>query len=148
MVNENETAVEDLLSGPDFEAGLKTRREVLGAEYVDASVQGTDAFMAVFQKLTTEWCWNFVWNREGLDRKTRSMLNLAMLTAAGKPGELELHVRGALTNGVSVSEIQEILMQATIYCGIPSGLEAFKVAHKVLLVEGALVGENPSAQAE
>ncbi|MEO8907623.1 MAG: carboxymuconolactone decarboxylase family protein [Microbacteriaceae bacterium] len=138
MANDKDTRVQDLLSGPEFEAGLKTRREVLGAAYVDASVQNTDAFMAVFQKLTTEWCWNFAWNRDGLDRKTRSMLNLAMLTAAGKPSELALHVRGALNNGVSVKEIQEILVQATIYCGIPAGLEAFKVAHTVLLEEGAL----------
>ncbi|WP_308466990.1 carboxymuconolactone decarboxylase family protein [Rathayibacter soli] len=138
MVNNDDAIVQELFSGPDFVAGLKTRREVLGAAYVDASVANTDAFMAVFQKLTTEWCWNYAWNREGLDRKTRSMLNLAMLTAAGKPGELALHVRGALNNGVSVAEIQEILLQATIYCGIPSGLEAFKTAHQVLLEEGRL----------
>lgn len=142
MVDKNDASAQDLLSGPEFEAGLKTRREVLGAEYVDASVKDTDRFMAIFQKITTEWCWNFAWNREGLDRKTRSMLNLAMLTAAGKPAELALHVRGALNNGVSVTEIQEILIQATIYCGIPSGLEAFKVAHKVLLDEGALDDED------
>lgn len=142
MVNDNDVHVKELLSGPEFEAGLKTRREVLGAAYVDASVENTDGFMAVFQKLTTEWCWNFGWNREGLDRKTRSMLNIAMLTAAGKPAELALHVRGALNNGVSVVEIQEILIQATIYCGIPAGLDAFKTAHKVLIEEGALEPEN------
>ena len=123
-----------------FEAGLKTRREVLGAEYVDRSLASVDDFMMAFQRVTTEWCWGYTWNRDGLDRKTRSMLNLAMLTALGKPAELGLHVRGALNNGVSVEEIKEILLHATAYCGIPAGLEAFKKAHEVLIAEGAIPG--------
>jgi 4-carboxymuconolactone decarboxylase len=127
------------LSGSDlFEQGLATRREVLGAEYVDASLAAADDFMMAFQRVTTEWCWGYTWNRDGLDRRTRSLLNLAMLTALGKPAELRLHVRGALTNGATVEEIRETLLHATAYCGIPAGLEAFKSAHEVLVAEGAL----------
>jgi len=121
-----------------FDRGLQTRREVLGAEYVDASLARADDFMMAFQRITTELAWDYVWNRPGLDRRTRSMLNLAMLTAAGKPAELKLHVKGALTNGVTVEEIKEVLLQASVYCGIPAGLEAFRAADEVLLAEGAV----------
>jgi 4-carboxymuconolactone decarboxylase len=121
-----------------FEQGLAIRREVLGAAYVDGSLAKADDFMMAFQRITTEWCWGYAWSRDGLDRKTRSMLNLAMLTALGKPAELRLHVKGALTNGVSVEEIKEILLHATVYCGIPAGLEAFKAAHEALKAEGAI----------
>ncbi len=121
-----------------FEEGLKVRREVLGADYVDGSLAKADDFMMAFQTITTEWCWGHAWTRPGLDRKTRSMINLAMLTALSKPAELKLHVKGALTNGVTVDEIKEILIHATVYCGIPAGLEAFKSAHEVLKAEGAL----------
>jgi 4-carboxymuconolactone decarboxylase len=121
-----------------FEQGLQTRREVLGADYVDGSLAKADDFMMAFQHMTTEWCWGYAWNRPGLDRKTRSMLNVAMLTALGKSAELKLHVKGALANGVTVTEIKEILLHATVYCGIPAGLEAFRAAHEVLQAEGAL----------
>jgi 4-carboxymuconolactone decarboxylase len=121
-----------------FQVGLQLRRDVLGADYVDASVAGADDFMMAFQRMTTEWCWGYTWGREGIDRRTRSMLNLAMLTALGKPAELRLHVKGALTNGVTVDEIMEILLQATVYSGIPAGLDAFKATHEVLIAEGAL----------
>lgn len=121
-----------------FAAGLRTRREVLGADYVDRSIAGADEFMMSFQRVTTEWCWGYTWNREGLDRRTRSLLNLAMLTALGKPAELRLHVLGALNNGVTVDEIRETLIHATAYCGIPAGLEAFKTAHEVLIAQGAI----------
>ena len=121
-----------------FEKGLKLRREVLGTEYVDGSLAKADDFMMAFQRITTEWCWGYAWTRDGLDKKTRSMLNLAMLTALSKPVELKLHVKGALNNGVSVDEIKEILLHATVYCGIPAGLDAFKAAHEVLKAEGAL----------
>jgi 4-carboxymuconolactone decarboxylase len=94
--------------------------------------------MALFQKITTELCWNFVWNRDGLDRKTRSMLNTAMLAVTGRSAELALHVRGAINNGVSVQEIQEVLVQVTVYAGIPAGLEGFKVAHRILREEEML----------
>ena len=114
-----------------FARGLAVRRAVLGADYVDNSLANADDFMVAFQKLVTEYCWGEIWTRPKLDRKHRSMLNLAMLTALGKPAELRLHVRGALTNGVSRDEIKEIMLQACIYCGIPSGLEAFKTAVEV-----------------
>ena len=114
-----------------FAKGLDVRRAVLGADYVDNSLARADDFMVAFQKLVTEYCWGEIWTRPGLDRRQRSMLNLAMLTALNKPAELKLHVRGALTNGVSRDEIKEILLQACIYCGIPAGLEAFRTAVEV-----------------
>jgi len=123
-----------------FEDGLKVRRAVLGKEYVDSSIAKANDFMMAFQNITTEWCWGYAWTRKGLDRKTRSMLNLAMLTALNRPNEIKLHVKGALTNGVSVDEIKEIMLHATIYCGIPAGLDAFKVANQVLEEEGAYEG--------
>ena len=125
-----------------FQEGLKTRREVLGAEYVDGSLAKANEFMSSFQHITTEWCWGYAWNRPGLERKTRSMLNLAMLTALNRPAEIKLHVKGALNNGVTVEEIKEILLQATVYCGIPAGLDAFKVANQVLEEEGAYKKEE------
>jgi 4-carboxymuconolactone decarboxylase len=120
-----------------FEQGLALRRKVLGKEYVDGSLAKANDFMMAFQHITTEWCWGYAWGRPGLEHKTRSMLNLAMLTALNRSSELKLHVKGALVNGVSVEEIKEILLQATVYCGIPAGLEAFKVANQVLEDEGA-----------
>jgi len=121
-----------------FEKGLKVRREVLGAEYVDGSLARADDFMMAFQRMTTEWCWGTAWTRPELDRRTRSLLNLAMLTALNRPAEIKLHVRGALNNGVTVTEIREVLLHATVYCGIPAGLDAFKAAHEILTAEGAL----------
>jgi 4-carboxymuconolactone decarboxylase len=127
-----------MTSSEMFDRGLQTRREVLGADYVDASLARADDFMMAFQRITTEWAWDYVWNRPGLDRRTRSLLNLAMLTALGKPAELKLHVKGALTNGVTVEEIKEVLLHASVYCGIPAGLEAFRAADEALLAEGAV----------
>ena len=121
-----------------FAKGLPIRREVLGPDYVDASMARADDFMMAFQRATTAWAWGWAWGDPTLDRRTRSLLNLAMLTALGKPAELRLHVKGALTNGVSVEEIKAALLHATAYCGIPAGLEAFKAAHEVLVKEGAL----------
>jgi 4-carboxymuconolactone decarboxylase len=118
--------------GDLFDKGLAARREVLGAAYVDNSLKATNDFMMSFQHMVTEWCWGYAWNREGLDRKTRSMLNLAMLTALNRAPEVKLHVRGAVNNGVSVEEIKEVLLHATVYCGIPAGLDAFKAANEVL----------------
>lgn len=115
-----------------FEDGLSLRREVLGAEYVDKSVASANDFMMAFQHITTEWCWGYAWGRPGLDRKTRSLLNLAMLTALHAPAEIKLHVRGAINNGVTVDEIKEVLLHATVYSGIPAGLEAFRAANEVL----------------
>lgn len=129
-----------------FEKGLAIRREVLGAAYVDGSLARADDFMTAFQNITTEMCWGYAWGRPGLDRRTRSIVNLAMLTALGKPAELRLHVKGALTNGLTVEEIKEILLQATVYCGIPAGLEAFKAAHEVLVAEGAVTRPDDGAK--
>ena len=123
---------------PRFKEGLAVRREVLGAEYVDKSVAAADDFTAPFQKLLTEWCWGDTWTRPGLDRKTRSLINLAMLTALNRAPEIKLHVRGAINNGVTVDEIKETLIHATIYCGIPAGLDAFKAANDVLKEMGAV----------
>ena len=120
-----------------FQQGLELRREVLGKDYVDGSLAKANDFMMAFQNITTEWCWGYAWTRDGLDKKTRSMLNLAMLTALNRPNEIKLHVKGALNNGVSVEEIKEIFLHATVYCGIPAGLDAFKVANAVLEEEGA-----------
>jgi 4-carboxymuconolactone decarboxylase len=127
-----------MLSGPQFERGAKTRRAVLGAAHVDKSVADADDFTAIIVKLATEQCWDGVWNRDGLDLRTRSLLNLAMLPAMGKFDELRLHVRGAINNGVSVAEIQEVLIHVTFYCGFPTGTAAFKAAHDVLLEEGLI----------
>ncbi|MBX8605510.1 carboxymuconolactone decarboxylase family protein [Pseudomonas cichorii] len=117
---------------PQFKKGLEVRREVLGAAYVDKSVDEVEDFMIPMQKITTEWCWGEVWTRPGLERKTRSMLNLAMLTALNRPNEVRLHVLGALNNGVTPAEIQEILLQACIYCGVPAALDSFKIANEVV----------------
>ncbi|WP_324133968.1 carboxymuconolactone decarboxylase family protein [Bosea sp. (in: a-proteobacteria)] len=125
-----------------FNKGLEVRRKVLGADYVDGSLAKADDFMMAFQNITTEWCWGYAWTRPGLEHKIRSMLNLAMLTALGKPAELKLHVKGALANGVTVDEIKEILLHATVYCGIPAGLDAFKAAHEVLKAEGAVPNDK------
>jgi 4-carboxymuconolactone decarboxylase len=122
----------DETMGQLFDRGLKLRREVLGAEYVDNSMKNTNDFMMAFQHITTEWCWGYGWGRPGLDKKTRSMLNLAMLTALGKSAEIKLHVRGAINNGLTVDDIKEVLLHATVYCGIPAGLDAFKSANEVL----------------
>jgi len=123
-----------------FNKGLEVRRAVLGTDYVDGSIAKADDFMMAFQRITTEWCWGYAWTRPGLDRKTRSMLNLAMLTALNRPAEIKLHVKGALANGVTIEEIKEILLHATVYCGIPAGLDAFKAAHETLVKEGAIKG--------
>jgi 4-carboxymuconolactone decarboxylase len=115
-----------------FEKGLEMRRAVLGAEYVDRSIANVDEFNKPFQKLVTEWCWGEVWTRPGLDKKTRSMLNLAMLTALNRPNEVRLHVRGAINNGVTKAEIQEVLLQTCIYCGVPAALESFRIASEII----------------
>jgi 4-carboxymuconolactone decarboxylase len=114
-----------------FENGLKVRREVLGAEHVDRSLAAADDFSRPLQELITEYCWGKVWNRPGLPRRTRSMLNLVMLTALNRPHELKLHIRGALNNGVTKDEIKEVFLQAAIYCGVPAAVESFRIAREV-----------------
>jgi 4-carboxymuconolactone decarboxylase len=118
-----------------YDSGLKTRREVLGAKYVDASMAAVEDFNREFTELLNTYCWNDIWNRPGLPRKTRSLLNLAMLTALGKEHELKLHLRGALNNGVSKDEIKEVLLQAAIYCGVPASVVAFRCAREVFQSE-------------
>ena len=127
-----------------YDKGMAVRREVLGAEHVDRAVAAADSFNAPMQDLVTEYCWGAVWGREELPRKTRSMLNLAMLTALNREHEFKLHVRGALRNGVSRDEIREILLQAAIYCGVPAAISAFRQAREVfeaIDAEGGAAGE-------
>lgn len=125
-----------------FETGLQVRRDVLGAEYVDGSLADADDFMMAFQRVVTEMAWGYAWSRPGLDRKTRSMLNLAVLTALGRPDELGIYVKGAIATGVSVEEITEVLIHATVYCGTPAGRQAFLAAHSALVAEGVIPGSS------
>jgi len=118
------------------EAGLKTRREVLGAEYVDKSQAAIDDFNRPFTEMLNTYCWNDVWNRPGLDRKTRSMLNLAMLAALGKEHELKLHINGSLNNGLSKEQIREVFLQVAIYCGVPAAVVCFRCAREVFKERG------------
>ena len=111
-----------------FEKGLQIRREVLGAEHVDASLTQADDFSRPLQELVTEYCWGNVWSRPGLDRKTRSLINVAMLTALNRPHEVKLHLRGALNNGCSKNDIMEVLLQTAIYCGVPAAMDSLRVA--------------------
>lgn len=114
-----------------YERGLKVRREVLGADYVDKSVASADDFQRHFQEYVTKHCWGAVWTRPGLPRKTRSMLNIAMLAALGRSNELKLHLKGAVNNGVTKEEMAEIFLQVGVYCGAPAALESFKMAKEV-----------------
>ena len=120
-----------------FKKGLATRREVLGEEHVARSLASVDEFTAPIQKLVTEYCWGEIWGRPGLDRKTRSLINLAMLSALNRPHEVRLHVRGALNNGLTREQIQEVLLQIAIYCGVPACLDSMKVAVEVFKEEDA-----------
>jgi len=114
-----------------FEKGLATRRAVLGADYVDRAIASADDFNRPMQELVTEYCWGEVWNRPGLDRKTRSMINLAMLTALNRPHEIKMHVRGAINNGLTKQEISEVFLQTAIYCGVPAAVDSFRLAREV-----------------
>lgn len=120
-----------------FDKGLAIRREVLGPEYVDKSIASADDFTRPLQELVTQYCWGEVWGRTEIDRKTRSTINLAMISALNRPHELKLHVRGALRNGLSRETIREILLQVAIYCGVPASIDAFRVAREVLAEEDA-----------
>ena len=115
-----------------FQKGLEVRRAVVGDAYVNKSLEGADDLTAPLQKLVTEYCWGDVWTRPGLERKTRSFLNLAMLSALNRPNELRLHMRGAINNGVTKAEIVEVVLQAAIYCGVPASLDAMKAAREVI----------------
>jgi len=111
-----------------FEKGLKVRRAVLGKDFVDKSIGDADDFTHPLQELITEYCWGRVWTRPGLSHKTRSLINLAMLTALNRPHEVKLHLRGALNNGCSKEEIMEVFLQTAIYCGIPAAVDSFRIA--------------------
>jgi 4-carboxymuconolactone decarboxylase len=120
-----------------YEEGLAVRRAVLGPEHVDKSLGSADDFTRPMQELVTEYCWGEIWTRPGLDRRTRSFIILAMLTALNRPHEIRLHVRGALNNGLTKEEMMEVFMQCAIYCGIPAGMEAMRVAKEVFAeIEG------------
>ena len=115
-----------------FEKGLEVRRAALGKEYVDESISDADDFTQPLQELVTEYCWGSIWTRPGLPRKTRSLINLAMLTALNRPHEVKLHLRGALNNGCSKEEIMEVLLQTAIYCGVPAAVDSFRTAKEFL----------------
>ena len=115
-----------------YERGLAARREVLGDEHVDRSLGQTTEFSGIAQEFVTEFCWGDVWTRPGLDRRTRSLINLAMLTALNRKHEFRVHVRGAINNGCTLEEIRETLLQTIVYCGAPAGLESFREAQAVL----------------
>ena len=114
-----------------YENGMAVRREVLGDTYVDKALASADDFNQEMQELVTEYCWGAVWTREGLPRKTRSLLNLAMISALNKPNELKAHVRGAIRNGCTEDEIKEVFLQVAIYCGVPAAIDSFRNARAV-----------------
>jgi 4-carboxymuconolactone decarboxylase len=114
-----------------FDKGLEIRKAVLGAEFVEKSFASADAFNMPMQELATEYCWGYVWGREQLDRRTRSLLNLAMIAALNRPHELKLHIAGALRNGVTREEIREVFLQVAIYAGVPAGVDSFRQAREV-----------------
>ncbi|CDX36299.1 4-carboxymuconolactone decarboxylase [Mesorhizobium sp. SOD10] len=120
-----------------FDKGFEIRKAVLGAEFVEKSFSSADDFNRPMQELVTEYCWGAVWGRETLDRKTRSMLNLAMLASLNRPHELKMHVKGAIRNGVTKDEIREVLLQVAIYAGVPAGVDAFRNAREALQEIGA-----------
>ena len=111
--------------------GLEIRKAVMGEAFVTNALKNVDDFNKPFQELVTEYCWGAIWGREELPRKTRSMLNLAMLSILNRPNELRAHLKGALTNGVTRSEIREVLMQVAIYAGVPAGVDSFRIAREV-----------------
>ncbi len=121
-----------------FLKGLEQRKATLGADYVEKNLAAADDFTLPFQQAMTSWCWGFGWGDDVIDAKTRSMMNLSMIGALGKMAEWELHLKGALNNGVSVEEIRAIIHVIAIYCGVPQGLECFRVARNVLTEEGRL----------
>ncbi len=120
-----------------FDKGMKIRKEVLGEQYVANAMANADEFNTPLQELVTEYCWGAIWGRDGLDRKTRSLINLAMISALNRPHELRAHVKGAMRNGVSNDEIREVLLQVVIYCGVPAGVESFRIAREVFAEEAA-----------
>ncbi len=119
------------MNSEKYTKGLKIRRAVLGAKYVDNAIKTADDFNRPMQELVTEYCWGTIWTRDGLSRKTRSLLNLAMITALNRPHELKAHVLGALYNGCSKDEIMETFLQTAVYCGVPAAIDSFRIARTV-----------------
>jgi 4-carboxymuconolactone decarboxylase len=115
-----------------FDRGLRTRRAVLGDAYVNAALDKATDFSWPMQTLVTEHCWNDIWNRPGLGKRDRSLLNLAMISALNRPHELKTHVRGALNNGLTKEEIAEVFLQVAVYCGMPAAIDGFRTAQQVL----------------
>ena len=115
-----------------YDKGMVIRRATLGDAYVDKAIENADEFTKDLQELVTTYCWGEVWDRDGIDRKTRSTINLAMISALNRPHELAAHVRGAVNNGLSHAEIKEILLQVGIYCGVPAMVDSFRIAKTVL----------------
>jgi 4-carboxymuconolactone decarboxylase len=113
-----------------FDKGLKLRKQVLGAEYVERSMAGADEFSMPMQELSTEYCWGYVWTRPGLALRDRSLINIAMISALKRPHELKLHVKAALGNGVTRAEIREVLLQVAVYCGVPAGIDSVRIARE------------------
>lgn len=115
-----------------FDKGLNMRKEVLGAEYVEKSMQGANEFNREFQELVTEYAWGLCWGSDVLSRQERSILNLGMLAASGRMHEFELHFRGAIRNGLTPEQLKDVLTQIAVYCGIPAGVECFRIARRIL----------------
>jgi 4-carboxymuconolactone decarboxylase len=115
-----------------FDKGLEIRKSVLGKEFVENAIKSADDFNRPLQELVTEYCWGAVWGREGLSKRERSLLNLAMLSALNRPHELKVHVKGAIANGLTRDEIREVLMQVAIYCGVPAAVDSFRIAREAL----------------
>jgi 4-carboxymuconolactone decarboxylase len=114
-----------------YEKGLSIRRAVLGAEYVDNAINTADDFNRPLQELVTQYCWGEIWGRPGLDRKTRSLINLAMISALNRPHEVKAHIKGALNNGLTKDDIKEVFLQVAIYCGVPAAVDSFRIAREV-----------------
>ena len=121
-----------------YQRGMAVRRQVLGDAYVDKATASVDDFNREFQRIVTEYCWGEVWTRQVLSNKQRSLNNLCIIATLNRAAEFELHVRGALRNGCTPEEIRDTLIQVAVYAGIPAGVEAFRIARKVLIEEGAL----------
>lgn len=114
-----------------FEKGLAIRRQVLGADYVDKAIKTADDFSRPLQELVTQYCWGEIWGRPGLDRRTRSLINLAMISALNRPHEVKIHIKGALNNGLTKDDIKEVFLQVAIYCGVPAAVDSFRLAREV-----------------
>jgi len=118
------------VSNEKFERGLRLRKQVLGADYVEKSMAAADAFSMPMQELSTEYCWGHVWTRPGLALRDRSLINIAMISALNRPHELKLHVKAALNNGLSRDEIREVILQVAVYCGVPAGIDSTRIARE------------------